>query len=109
MIFENKVQVFKVILEKHNEGFLKANSNLLTDITNTVIPERNVFAHYWLVTTNDLSKWVSERKTVFVKFQNKTEHIEYDDLRFEEIMKTIGRSIRAVMPLENQGILASIQ
>lgn len=100
IIFENKVQIFKSILEKHNPQFLEKHPSLFNNILKTVIPERNVFAHYWLVTSKELSEWIKESKTVFVKFKNKTEHIEYTPEKYTSISKCIAGCIRACLELD---------
>jgi hypothetical protein len=102
MIFENKVQVLKVLLEKHKPLFLKSNPTLFTDITKTIIPERNIFAHYWLVTSAELSEFIKNNQTVFIKFKNTTEYIYYDDTKFSDITKTIVKSIHPLIDLQKE-------
>jgi hypothetical protein len=102
MTFENKMQVSKVLLDRYNKEVLDNNPSLLNDILNTVIPERNIFAHYWLVTTPELSDWLTLGKTVFIKFQNTSEHIEYDEAKFDGIMKLIGKCINVFLDLQKK-------
>jgi hypothetical protein len=100
MVFENKVQVAKILLD--NKGFIASNPTIINDIIKKVIPERNIFAHYWLVTSEDLTNWVRDRKTIFIKFKNTTEHIEYDDIKFGDIMKDIAKCITSFISLSPQ-------
>jgi len=99
MIFENKVQVFKVLLDKHFPEILEKNKTLITDIVNIVIPARNVFAHYWLVTNEEMGEMATEGITQFVKFNNSTEYIHYSHAEFQRIMMTISDCIKIVNPL----------
>jgi hypothetical protein len=39
MIFENKVQVFKYLVEHHDKELIKKNPDMINDILNVVIPE----------------------------------------------------------------------
>ena len=100
MIFENKVQVLKVLLEKHNPLFLKSNHTLFTDIINIIIPERNIFAHYWLVTTAKMSEFIKNNQTVFIKFKNTTEYLYYNENDVANIHTSINKSIRAFQELQ---------
>lgn len=104
MIFENKIQVLKVLLERHKPDFLKSNPTAINDITQKIIPERNIFAHYWLVTSSDMPDFLAKNQTVFIKFKNTTEHIYYDDFSFSEVMTVIGNSIRVFMKLQRDEV-----
>jgi hypothetical protein len=101
MIFENKIQVLKVLLERHHKYVLEANPKLTSEILEKIIPERNVFAHYWLVTSAEIVEYLKEGKTVFVKFKNTTEHLQYDDDKVREIMMLIAKYIKVFMTLQN--------
>jgi hypothetical protein len=94
MIFENKIQVLKVLLEKHKPDFLKNNPTIINDITQKIIVERNIFAHYWLVTSAELSTFVKAKQTVFIKFKNTTEYIYYDNNSFAAICEVIAKAIK---------------
>ncbi len=102
MIFENKIQVLKVLLEKHKPDFLKANPTIINDIINKIIVERNIFAHYWLVTSKELSDFISKNQTVFIKFKNTTEYIYYDDDKFETICRLIGKTIKTFIAFQKE-------
>ncbi len=102
MIFENKMQVLKVLLEKHKPDFLKTNPTIINDIINKIIVERNIFAHYWLVTSKELSDFISKNQTVFIKFKNTTEYIYYDDEKFETICHLIGKTIKTFIALQKE-------
>lgn len=102
MIFENKIQVLKVLLEKHKPDFLKDNPTIIKDITDKIIPERNIFAHYWLVTTRELSDFISKNQIVFIKFKNTTEYVYYDDKKFKTICGLIGKTIRTLIAFQQE-------
>jgi tRNA G18 (ribose-2'-O)-methylase SpoU len=98
--FSSKHQVLKVLLEKYNPEFLKVNENILKDIT-TIIEHRNIFAHYWLVTSDEMVKWAAEGKTVFIRFKNTIDYIEYDKDKMAEIFNKITRAIKLFIALAN--------
>ena len=93
MIFENKMQILKFILKNNNPTFLKENEKAVSDILNIIIPERNIFAHYWLETSKKLTDYLKDQKTVFIKFKDTTDYIEYDEAKFINIVKTISKNI----------------
>jgi hypothetical protein len=97
MIFENKVQVLKFLLERHNPDVLKSSPTFINDILQKIIPERNIFAHYWLVTSTELTDYLKENKTVVVRYKNTIDHLEYDDNRISELMALIGKCIRVML------------
>jgi hypothetical protein len=98
--FSSKQQVLKVLLEKNNPNFLNDNENILKDIT-TITEHRNIFAHYWLVTSDEMAKWVNEKKTVFIKFKNTIDYIEYDKDKMSDILNKITRAIKLFITLAN--------
>jgi hypothetical protein len=100
MIFENKIQVLKFLLEKHNKKVIDEHPKMIKDILEIIIPERNIFAHYWLVTTEEISGWVTTNKTVFIKYKNATEYIEYDTEKVSKIVSLINKYIKVFMELQ---------
>lgn len=93
MIFENKIQVLKFILKNNNIAFLTENEKAFSEILNLIIPERNIFAHYWLETSKKLSTYIKEQKTVFIKFKDTTDFVEYDEIKFINIVNIITKNI----------------
>jgi len=90
MIFENKVQVFKVLGERHERGFLHNNPKLINDII-SIIEHRNILAHYSQFSGGEaLDKFVESGIITFVKFQNTRNFLEYkpEDLDIMEILAT---------------------
>ena len=86
IIFENKVQVFKILLDKHYKNFDNENPSFANKLIK-LIEERNVFAHYTLFSGEEqVSKFHENGTITFVKFNNSTEYIEYSKEKIEKIM-----------------------
>jgi hypothetical protein len=105
MIFENKVQVAKFLIEKYKKHTLASHPSVFTDILNKIIPQRNIFAHYWLdINHHNFIKWAADKKTVFIKYKNTTESIEYDDKKVAEILELIKKCTITIV--ETQAIVS---
>lgn len=75
--FESKVQVFKVLIKRHDADFASKNKNMVKEILQ-MIKVRNVFAHYIMFTGDSaVAKYIAEGKMTFVKFKNETTYPEY--------------------------------
>lgn len=71
MSFENKVQAFFVLLERHNPTILTENPTIKNDIIKQIIEERNVLAHYPLDSTDwGLKRYYDTGDLTFFKFKN---------------------------------------
>ncbi len=82
--FENKVQIFKIIIERHKPEFIQSNPkifNLIFDL----IKERNVFAHYNMFSGDSALEKYQQGVFCFVKFKNDREIIEYTREKIENI------------------------
>ena len=99
--FENKMQIFKVIIDKKKDDFNSRYPTFISDILHKIIPQRNIFAHYWLDTREHLTEFLVDRKTVFIKYKNQTEYIEYDQFLFDKLTNTISKSITNFLEYTN--------
>jgi hypothetical protein len=87
--FENKLQVFKVLLERHDKSFLDENKSIIKDVIK-IIEVRNVFAHYIMFSGKSaIEKYTTASVMTFVKFKNDTTYEEYS---IKEVNKYIRQS-----------------
>lgn len=69
---ENKLQVFKELMRKHHDDFIKENPNIFNDI-NKLMAERNIVAHCLLDTSEDaVSLFATTYNIQFLLYKNKT-------------------------------------
>jgi hypothetical protein len=89
MIWENKVQVFKILLERHKKAFLDTNPKLINIIIG-IITHRNVFAHYMTMFGEESKDKFEKDKTItLVKFKNSVEYVTYTNDEIQKIYSDI--------------------
>ena len=68
--FENKIQIFKYLVDKYNPEFKESNKQYSKDLT-VLCEERNVFAHYPVeFSQKALKNYVDHNVVTFVKLKN---------------------------------------
>ena len=98
IIFSNKVQLFRLILERHNKEFIKKHPDIFKDII-SVIEERNILAHYQLDTSAEGINKIDENKFVLLKYKTSPEEIVFDRYRKDKILKLIAKCIKDINEL----------
>ena len=68
--FENKIQIFKYLIDKYNPEFKNANKQYSKDLTD-LCEERNIFAHYPVeFSQQSLKNYTDHSVVTFVKLKN---------------------------------------
>jgi hypothetical protein len=108
--FRGKSDIFKLIIEKKENAarfaeFKKENPSIHNEITEYILEERNIFAHYLLDTAEGyIDRYEKHGIIRFIKFKVSKEkpavhYLEYNNDRIQKIHKTIIKCGDAIIKL----------
>jgi len=108
--FRGKADIFRLIIEKESNKerfaeFIKENPTIFDDLTEYVLEERNIFAHYLFDSTEGYKeRYENERKIRFIKFKVSKknpaiQYLEYDNDRILEVQRIIMKCGEAILKL----------
>ena len=87
MGFRDKLQVFKFIIDNFQKDWGKKYSNFNADL-GKLYDERNILAHYPLDTSPEGIDYIHKSgKVLLIKFKNKTNREEFDEVRINKNLK----------------------
>jgi len=76
--FAEKLQIFRLTIEKYNTKFKNDNPDYFKDIT-FLIEQRNIFAHYLLVNGDpEVKDYAKTGIVTFMKYKNDSKRIHYN-------------------------------
>lgn len=101
MIWENKIQVFKILLERHSPNFLVENPKIINGILGVIV-HRNVFAHYIIHYGEKAKlKFDADKTITLIKFKNSVEYVTYSEIEIDKIISDIRDYTIAIGELVN--------
>jgi hypothetical protein len=109
MTFENKAQVFRILVNKYNPSFQEAYPKYFNDFLK-IMEKRNEFAHFPInVTPESLENFKLNRSIEFIKFKNVSEKntnairltniVQYTSIWMDEFVDLIYNYIDATAKL----------
>ncbi|MFZ4101202.1 MAG: hypothetical protein ACOYKR_04555 [Sphingobacterium thalpophilum] len=102
MTFEKKKNIFKVVLKKHQPTFEKEYPELFPFL-NSIIENRNIFAHYLLDTSKEaLKRYPND--IGFVKYKNDTVTIWFNNEQLKDHLLKHNRVLKMLDEIFDHGI-----
>ena len=101
IFFENKIQIFKLTIERCNPEFKSNNPQYFNDLL-FLVQQRNIFAHYAFINDDaSLKKFVKDKTLTFAKFKNDAEVFEYTQDKINKVCDLLLKYAPVITDLVN--------
>ncbi len=97
--FESKIQLFALVIDKHNSKFKKDNPDFLKELIH-IVEQRNIFAHYLCFSDDEAMELFHKNGSLtFGKYKNDAKEIIYTTDQLKRVSDLIIKYIPQLMDL----------